>query len=99
MLFRKKKNLQQEIDYHALVLKYLQDFCETGQIIGDAFVLEKEDIYIYADVVSADNNVAQILFQLHHEWLTDAIVESVAASGSSVQEAIALACEDFCHNL
>lgn len=99
MLFRKKKNLQQEIDYHALVLKYLQDFCEIGQIIGDAFVLEKEDIYIYADVVSADNNVAQILFQLHHEWLTDAIVESVAASGSSVQEAIALACEDFCHNM
>ncbi len=96
MFFRKKKkNPEEEIDFHALVLKYLDDFCERGQIIGDAFVLEEEDIYVYADVVSAKNNVAQVIFQLHHEWLSEPIIESAAASGATIQEAIALACEDF----
>lgn len=65
------------------------------QILDDAFVLEAEDIYIYADVISVEHNVAQIIFQLHHEWLDDAILESVAASGTCIQEAITLACEDF----
>ena len=31
--------------------------CEEGQILDDAFVLEAQDIYIYADVVSVEHNV------------------------------------------
>ena len=98
MVFRRKKHkntAEESIDFHALVLEQLEHMCEEGQILDDAFVLEAQDIYIYADVVSVEHNVAQIVFQLHHEWLDDAILESVAASGSNAQEAVTLACEDF----
>ena len=77
------------------MLEQLEHMCEEGQILDDAFVLEAQDIYIYADVISVEHTVAQIVFQLHHEWLDDAILESVAASGSNAQEAVTLACEDF----
>ena len=98
MVFRRKKHkntAEESIDFHALVLEQLEHMCEEGQILDDAFVLEAQDIYIYADVISVEHNVAQIVFQLHHEWLDDAILESVAASGSNAQEAVTLACEDF----
>ena len=98
MVFRRKKQkntAEEAVDFHALVLEQLEHLCEDGQILDDAFVLEAEDIYIYADVISVEHNVAQIIFQLHHEWLDDAILESVAASGTCIQEAITLACEDF----
>ena len=86
MVFRRKKHkntAEESIDFHALVLEQLEHMCEEGQILDDAFVLEAQDIYIYADVISVEHNVAQIVFQLHHEWLDDAILESVAASGSN----------------
>lgn len=98
MVFRRKKHkntAEESIDFHALVLEQLEHMCEEGQILDDAFVLEAQDIYIYADVISVEHNVAQIVFQLHHEWLDDAILESVAASGLNAQEAVTLACEDF----
>ena len=88
MVFRRKKHkntAEESIDFHALVLEQLEHMCEEGQILDDAFVLEAQDIYIYADVISVEHNVAQIVFQLHHEWLDDAILESVAASGSNAQ--------------
>lgn len=88
MVFRRKKQkntAEEAVDFHALVLEQLEHLCEDGQILDDAFVLEAEDIYIYADVISVEHNVAQIIFQLHHEWLDDAILESVAASGTCIQ--------------
>ena len=55
MVFRRKKHkntAEESIDFHALVLEQLEHMCEEGQILDDAFVLEAQDIYIYADVVS-----------------------------------------------
>ncbi len=52
MVFRRKKHkntAEESIDFHALVLEQLEHMCEEGQILDDAFVLEAQDIYIYAD--------------------------------------------------
>lgn len=102
-MFRKKrvkeapsdesKTLNQ--DTQLLILEALRSLYSEGIILNDAFVLEADDIYIYVDLISIENNVAQIAFQVHHEWLDDAIIESVVASGSDVNDAIDNACMSF----
>ena len=59
MVFRRKKHkntAEESIDFHALVLEQLEHMCEEGQILDDAVVLEAQDIYIYADVISVEHN-------------------------------------------
>lgn len=101
MLFMKKKKAETEEanDVHTVALQQLQHLCGKGRIFDNAFVIEEEDLCIYADVVSTAHNVAQIVFQLHHAWLEDPIMESIAASGSDPIEAVQLACEDFYRNI
>lgn len=102
MLFRKKNAKEERSDhwdYDALALESLSHLCVQGMVIEDAFVIEDKDIYVYVDVIEKANNVAQIIFQLHHEWLEEPILESVAASGNDMAEAIALACENFLQNV
>lgn len=102
ILKRKKRNdeyLERTIDYNSLALQILMRLCPEGVVLDDAFVIEDKDIYVYADVVSVKHNVAQIVFQLHHIWLDDPIIESVAASGDSEEEALDLACENFNDNI
>lgn len=98
MFFRRKKRekvSEEWFDTHNFAMKTLDKLCKDGMVIDDVFVLKDKDIYVYADVNTLDENVVQIIFQIHHEWMEDAMVESVAASGNSLQEAITLACEDF----
>lgn len=100
MLFKKKKNREEEfssrtLDYNTLALQILSRLCQDGTLQDDAFVIDDEDIYVYADVISLDNNVAQVVFQMHHPWLEDPVIESVAASGDTREEALDLACENF----
>lgn len=103
MLFKKTrtKDRDMEEDYefgdrdHMTILETLISLCEDGTIYEDAFVLEDEDIYVYADLISMQNNVAQIMFQIHHEWLEEPIFEAVAAAGNTKEEAIANAVKQF----
>lgn len=102
LLKRKKKNdaySEKNIDYNSLALEMLTRLCPQGIVLEDAFVIEEQEVYVYADVVSIKHDVAQIVFQLHHTWLDDPIIESVAASGDSEEEALDLACENFNDNI
>ena len=82
-------------DLHEEMIESLIAICEDGISYEDAFVLSDEDIYVYADILSIHDNVVQILFQLHHDWLEDTIFEAIAASGSSVHDAILNACKQY----
>lgn len=101
MLFRKKEKevVGRHMNYNFLTLEILTRLCPDGVVIDDAFVIEEKDIYVYLDVVSLEHNVAQVIFQLHHAWLEYPIVESIAASSESEEEALGLACENFYDNI
>lgn len=102
-MFRKKrvkekigddpKTLNEDNQFY--ILETLQSLYNDSIILNDVFVLRNDDIYIYADLISIENNVVQIVFQLHHEWLDDTIIESFAASGSDLKESIRNACMNF----
>lgn len=104
MFFRRKKADNKAIsepetadlqDMHENVLETLITICQDGVIYEDAFVLEDEDIYVYVDILSIHENVVQILFQLHHDWLEDTIFEAVAADGNTLEGAFLNACKQF----
>lgn len=101
MLFGKKEknNVEKNMNYNFLTLEILTRLCPEGVVIDEAFVIEEKDIYIYLDVVLFEQNVAQVIFQLHHAWLDYPIIESIAACGESEEEALGLACENFYHNI
>lgn len=103
MLFKRRRNNDQytgsSIDYHSFALDILKRLCQYGIVVGDAFVIEEYDICVYVDVVGLKDDVAQAIFQLHHAWLDNPIIESVAASGESEEEAIECACENFNENI
>ncbi|WP_455789491.1 DUF6348 family protein [Amedibacillus sp. YH-ame10] len=97
VLFRKNKQRNDEESLEnndILALTSLVPLC-NGQVRKDAFIIEDYDIYVYADVASLQDNVAQIVYQLHHEWLQEPIVESVAASGDTLVNAIHNAAQSF----
>lgn len=96
----KKKNEEINIyetsnDKHNAVLEALVSICEDGVVFEDAFILEDEGIYVYADILSLKNDVAQIMFQIHHDYLEEPIMEAVAMAGETSEEAIVLACTQF----
>lgn len=78
-----------------IVLDNLASLCEDGVIYEDAFVLEDEEVYVYADIIALNNHVVQIVFQLHHEWMQEAFMEVIVGAGDSDEEAIFHACEQF----
>lgn len=102
VLFKKhKQDIQEEdsLQHVILALTSLVPLCNNGRVSNDAFRIEEKDIYIYADIVSLKNNVAQIVYQLHHAWLDEPIVESVAASGENIEDAIHQAAKSFVDNI
>lgn len=102
MLFKKKKEHHEDDDASLnmrLALTSLVPLCSDGLVKNDAFVLEDKDIYVYADVVSLRDNVAQIVYQLHHGWLDEPIMESMAAVGTSLEDAIHQAAASFYENV
>lgn len=100
-MFFKKKRIMEEIalsesDIHNEgLLEHLISLCGDGVVYQNAFILEDEDIYVYADVLSFQDGVAQIVFQLHHEWLDEPINEVIAALGDNEDEAYFSACKQF----
>lgn len=99
MLFKKKneevETYETNDDKHTAVLEALVSICEDGVIYEDAFILEDEGIYVYADILSLKNNVAQIMFQIHHDDLEEPIMEAIAMAGETSEEAIVLTCTQF----
>lgn len=91
MFFKKKRKMKEiassnnDVQNEGL-LENLVSICGDGVVFQNAFILEDEDIYVYADVLSFQDNVAQIVFQLHHEWLDEPVSEVIAAVGDSKDE-------------
>lgn len=100
MFFKKKRKMKEiassnnDVQNEGL-LENLVSICGDGVVFQNAFILEDEDIYVYADVLSFQDNVAQIVFQLHHEWLDEPVSEVIAAVGDSKDEVYYSACEQF----
>ena len=100
-MFFKKKRIMEEIalsesDIHNEgLLEHLISLCGDGVVYQNAFILEDEDIYVYEDVLSFQDGVAQIVFQLHHEWLDEPINEVIAALGDNEDEVYFSACKQF----
>ncbi len=88
-LFNEKSALKEAL------LDNLASLCEDGVIYEDAFVLEDEEVYVYADILALNNHVVQVVFQLHHEWMQEAFMEVIVAAGDSDEDAIFHACEQF----
>lgn len=102
MLFKKKKEQPIEnvtINDARLALTSLVSLCNDGIVKNDAFIIKDKDIYIYADVISVEDNVAQIIYQLHHAWLHEPIIESIAAAGTSLDDAVHQAAANFYENV
>lgn len=102
VLFKKHKEEQFEEDSsqnEILALTSLVSLCSNGRVCNDSFMMEDLDICVYADVVSLKDNVAQIVYQLHHSWLEEPIVESLAASGDTIEDAIHQAAKSFMDNI
>ena len=102
MLFRKKDQKQEEeaLRQNAkLALTSLLPLCKEGQVKKNSFIIEDKDICVYADVISLKDDVAQIVYQLHHGWLEEPIMESVAASGDSLEDAVHQAALNFYENV
>lgn len=92
---KKKKETISLVEEESQVYHYLKQFCEDGQIQGTAFVLPEYQLYIYADVLDSDDSMAQIVFQIHHDELEDAIVDPVCGLGLNEEECVMDACENF----
>lgn len=81
------------------ILGMLQKISGQGVIVADSLVLEEVGITIYADIIKIDTQVVQIVFQLHHEWVEDALFESVAGTGINRKDSVNNACSNFYVNV
>lgn len=103
MLFQKKNKEDRQLEdtsqkrdqVNETILQMIQEACQGGHIDNNAFVLLAEGIYIYADVISMREDVVQVIFQIHHKWFHEPVVEAIAASGDGWQGALRKACQDF----
>lgn len=92
---KKKKETSSIIEEESLVFQYLKELCGDGEIQHDIFVLPEYQIYIYADVLNVDDNMAQVVFQIHHDELEDPIIDPVCGLGDSETQCLKDACENF----
>lgn len=92
---KKKKETSSIIEEESLVFQYLKEICGDGTIQNDVFVLSEYQIYVYADVLNVDDNMAQIVFQIHHDELEDPIIDPVCGLGDTEADCLKDACENF----
>lgn len=100
MFWKKKRSNDMELydERNGLkdaLLENLVSLCEDGVVYEDAFVLEDDEVYVYADIIAVQNHVVQVVFQLHHEWMQEPYMEVIAAAGDSDLDAVYHVCNQF----
>lgn len=105
-MFRRKQKVKQSDtellnteSLHTYVIESLISICTCGTLYNDAFVINDYGIYVYIDIIQIQDDMAQIVFQLHHEWLAEPIMESVASAGKNREDALYQACCEFAKNV
>lgn len=95
MFFKKKKEIPSLVGDENQLYQYLQELCEDGEIVHNAFLIQAFQLFVYADVLSCDGHSAQVVFQIHQQELEDPILDPVYGMGDSREACLKDACANF----